>query len=141
MWPANLAVIYPHLDTALPVTRVLTSGIILLLTSIVVFRALPARPFLTTGWLWFIGTLVPVIGFIPFGVQVMADRFTYIPLIGVFVMVAWGIPSVFASKNVLAIGAIITVLASAGAAYIQTAPKKGMITHARTRFGRPNVCH
>ena len=120
VWPANLAVIYPHLGTALPVARVLTSGIILLLTSIVIFRALPARPFLTTGWLWFIGTLVPVIGLIPFGVQVMADRFTYIPLIGVFVMVAWGIPSVFASKNVLAIGSIITVLASAGAAYIQT---------------------
>ena len=63
---------------------------------------------------------MPVIGLIPFGVQVMADRFTYIPLIGVFVMVAWGIPNVFASKNVLAIGSIITVLASAGAAYIQT---------------------
>ena len=120
VWPADLAVIYPHLGTDLPESRVLTSVIILLLTSIVIFHALPARPFLTTGWLWFIGTLCPVIGLIPFGVQMMADRFTYIPLIGVFVMVAWGIPSVFASKNVLAIGSIITVLASAGAAYIQT---------------------
>jgi len=49
-------------------------------------------PYLATGWLWYIGTLVPVIGIVQVGDQAMADRYTYIPLIGLFIMVAWGVP-------------------------------------------------
>ena len=50
------------------------------------------RPYLLVGWLWYVGTLVPVIGFVSVGMQARADRFTYLPLIGIFIMAAWGIP-------------------------------------------------
>ena len=58
---------------------------------VVIWRA-KRFPYLATGWLWYVGTLVPVIGIVQVGTQAMADRYTYIPLIGLFIMVAWGVP-------------------------------------------------
>ena len=52
------------------------------------------RPWLAVGWFWFLGTLVPVIGLVQVGDQSMADRYTYVPLIGVFIMIAWSLPAV-----------------------------------------------
>jgi protein O-mannosyl-transferase len=92
IWPSRLAVIYP-LPATITVPEIV--GAALLLTAITVLVVMAARkhPYLLVGWLWYIGTLVPVIGLVQVGKQAMADRYSYIPLIGLFIMIAWGIPS------------------------------------------------
>jgi tetratricopeptide (TPR) repeat protein len=91
-WPVNLAVPYPfsHEWTFWQATG--AGGLLALITACVVWRG-RAQPHLFVGWFWFVGTLVPVIGLVQVGIQFMADRYTYIPLIGVFIMVAWSIPA------------------------------------------------
>jgi tetratricopeptide (TPR) repeat protein len=91
IWPVNLAVFYPH-PGSLPLWQVLGAVLLLIAVTISVIRTAKRFPYLTMGWLWFTGTLVPVIGIVQVGNQAMADRYTYIPLIGLFVMAAWGIP-------------------------------------------------
>jgi len=91
VWPINLAVFYPH-PGLLPLWQVLGAVLFLGAVSFAVIRSAKRFPYLAVGWLWFAGTLVPVIGIVQVGVQAMADRYTYIPLIGLFVMAAWGTP-------------------------------------------------
>jgi tetratricopeptide (TPR) repeat protein len=91
IWPINLAVYYPHRGSW-PLWQVLGAVLLLIAVTISVIRTAKRFPYLTMGWLWFTGTLVPVIGIVQVGTQAMADRYTYIPLIGLFVMAAWGIP-------------------------------------------------
>jgi tetratricopeptide (TPR) repeat protein len=93
IWPQNLAVIYPH-PGMLPPWQVLGAGILLAVITLAVIWKSKSFPYLTVGWLWYLGTLVPVIGLVQVGVQAMADRYTYIPLIGIFIMMAWGVPSI-----------------------------------------------
>jgi Flp pilus assembly protein TadD len=92
IWPQNLAVFYPHPGQSLPMWQAAGAGLLLLLISIVVIRAGRRQPYLPVGWFWYLGTLVPVIGLVQVGAQAMADRYTYVPLIGLFIMVAWGVP-------------------------------------------------
>lgn len=89
IWPHNLAVFYPHPGTS-PGWLVSGAGMLLVCISVLVMRAGTRRPYLAVGWLWYLGALVPVIGIVQSGSQAMADRYTYVPLIGVFIMVAWG---------------------------------------------------
>ena len=96
LWPRDLAVFYPHPGDALPIWQVAGAGLVLVLVSILVVRWIRTWPYLAVGWLWYLGTLVPVIGLIQLGKQAMADRYTYVPLIGLFVMIAWGIPDLIA---------------------------------------------
>ena len=91
IWPNNLAVFYPH-PGSLPLWQVLGAVLFLVAVTILVIWTAKRFPYLAMGWLWFAGTLVPVIGIVQVGSQAMADRYTYIPLIGLFVMIAWGIP-------------------------------------------------
>jgi len=91
IWPQNLAVFYPH-PGMLPVWEVLGALLVLALITYLVVRAANKFPYLPVGWLWYLGTMVPVIGIVQAGAQAMADRYTYIPLIGVFVMIVWGLP-------------------------------------------------
>jgi hypothetical protein len=91
IWPSNLAVLYPHSGLLLP-WQVLGSVFLLIAITLAVIWRAKRFPYLATGWLWYIGTLVPVIGIVQVASQAMADRFTYIPLIGLFIMVAWGVP-------------------------------------------------
>jgi hypothetical protein len=91
IWPSDLAVFYPH-PQFLPLWQVLGAVLFLGAVTFAVIRAAKRFPYLAVGWLWFAGTLVPVIGIVQVGGQAMADRYTYIPLIGLFVMAAWGIP-------------------------------------------------
>lgn len=90
IWPAHLAVLYPHAGDSLPGWQVGLGTVVLLGITALALRYRSQR-YLTTGWLWFLGTLVPVIGLVQVGYQSMADRYTYIPLIGVFVMLVWGV--------------------------------------------------
>ncbi|MGA8128720.1 MAG: tetratricopeptide repeat protein, partial [Syntrophobacteraceae bacterium] len=91
IWPNNLAVFYPHPGLQ-PLWQVMGAVLFLCAVTFAVIRTGKRFPYLATGWLWFTGTLVPVIGIVQVGDQAMADRYTYIPLIGLFVMAAWGIP-------------------------------------------------
>jgi protein O-mannosyl-transferase len=88
--PYNLAVFYPYADT-LNFIMVSLSALLLILITTVVILAVKEKPYLVVGWFWYLGTLFPVIGIVQVGSQSMADRYTYIPLIGVFVMIVWGI--------------------------------------------------
>jgi protein O-mannosyl-transferase len=90
-WPADLAVIYPHRGSALPLWQVAASVAILaaITAGAVVLRR--KCPYLLVGWLWCLGMLVPVIGLVQVGKQAMADRYTYLPQIGLYVAVVWGI--------------------------------------------------
>lgn len=98
LWPTRLAPFYPGSP---PVTwQVLLAATFLLAVSLSVCRARRKCPWLLVGWLWYLGTLVPMIGIIQVGGQAMADRYAYIPLIGVFVMVIWGLAHLFEGARV-----------------------------------------
>ena len=112
LWPLHLSVIYPHpgrvaLGAVVPCLLVLT-----LITAAVVWQR-RRRPFLLVGWLWYLGTLVPVIGVVQAGAAAMADRFTYVPLVGVFVALAWLVPAGPASRFVAAAAAVVLALLAA----------------------------
>jgi len=89
VWPAKLAPLYPHPGKALANWKVLLAAVILLIITILVVK-FRARGYLLVGWFWFLGTLIPVIGVVQVGNQAMADRYTYIPFIGLFVLIALG---------------------------------------------------
>ncbi|HEV2331216.1 MAG TPA: hypothetical protein VGY56_20740 [Verrucomicrobiae bacterium] len=93
--PIDLALIYPY-PHAWPLAGVVAAGAVLLaLTIVFVFQA-KRFPYLAVGWFWFLGTLIPVIGLVQVGVQSMADRYTYLPSIGIFIVAAWGISDLMA---------------------------------------------
>jgi hypothetical protein len=98
IWPSNLAIIYPNPELLVP-WQVLGSVFLLIAITLVVIWRVKKSPYLATGWLWYLGTLVPVIGIVQIKNQLMADRFTYIPLIGLFIMVAWGVPDLLKKWN------------------------------------------
>lgn len=87
--PRGLAVFYPFPKDGLPLWEVVCSAALLVGITLVVLRAARRRPYLAVGWLWYVVTLMPVIGLVQVGSQAMADRYTYVPLIGLFLMVAW----------------------------------------------------
>ena len=89
-WPANLAPMYPHPGASLPAWQVYGGLLILVAFSMLVYERRSQR-YLPVGWLWFIGTMVPMIGIVQVGRQAMADRYAYLPLIGIFIMVCWGL--------------------------------------------------
>ncbi|HEX4644255.1 MAG TPA: tetratricopeptide repeat protein, partial [Verrucomicrobiae bacterium] len=88
-WPTNLAVFYPH-PAQWPMAAVVSSALLLVGITAVVFLLRRQAPYLLVGWLWFAGTLVPVIGLVQVGEQSMADRYTYLPSIGLFLALTWG---------------------------------------------------
>jgi tetratricopeptide (TPR) repeat protein len=92
LWPGNLAAYYPY--APLSIGLVVASASVLITVSIIVIRFSRSRPYLFVGWLWYVLTLVPVIGLIQVGSQARADRYTYIPLIGAFIIGAWGIAAI-----------------------------------------------
>jgi len=79
IWPHHLAVYYPHPGT-IPMWQAIGAGLVLLCLSIMLLRVAPRLPYLAVGWLWYLGTLVPVIGLVQVGNQAMADRYTYVPV-------------------------------------------------------------
>ena len=81
-YPVKLVALYPH-PGAWPASQVLLAGSLLVGISVLVVALRRRRPYLLVGWLWYVGTLVPAIGLVQVGAQSIADRYTYIPLIGV----------------------------------------------------------
>lgn len=97
-WPNDLAVFYPIYH--IPVWQCLVATIFLLGITFLVCRYLRKYPHLFVGWFWYLGTLVPVIGIVQVGNQAMADRYAYIPFIGLFIIIAWGAENLLFNKNV-----------------------------------------
>lgn len=92
IWPRHLAIPYLYSSNVLPIWKVIASVIVLAAITSLVVLLRRKRPYLLVGWLWYVGTLVPVIGFVQVGPQMIADRYTYLPIIGLFVMVSWAVP-------------------------------------------------
>lgn len=90
IYPSRLAVMYPHPGGELELWYALTSLSIIILVSIIALRLGRRNPYFVLGWSWYLGTLVPVIGFVQVGVQSMADRYSYLPSIGFFIIIVWG---------------------------------------------------
>lgn len=97
VWPGSLAVFYPHqwgAQVDIPAMKIAGAVLLIVSLTILTLRWAFCFPYLVTGWFWYLGTLVPVIGLVQVGTQAMADRYTYIPLIGIFIMFAWWVPHV-----------------------------------------------
>ena len=116
LWPTDLSILYPH-PGHWPAWQVVVSAGLLLVVFAVVMLLGRKRPYLAVGWLWFCGMLVPVIGLVQVGIQSMADRYTYLPLIGLFIMLAWGIEELIPVRpgraKALAVGAALVLAACA----------------------------
>jgi protein O-mannosyl-transferase len=123
-WPQSLAFIYPHQGANLPGWKIALSAVALVSVTVAVIRQF-RRPYLAVGWFWYIGMLVPVIGLVQVGKQAMADRYTYLPLTGIFIMLAWFINDIMSSalagrKKIIAFTAGVVLLALLTAAIVQT---------------------
>jgi tetratricopeptide (TPR) repeat protein len=90
LWPADLSVFYPYPSGSIPAWKAAGAALILLVVTTLAVRFRRRYPYVLTGWRWYVATLVPVIGIVQVGRQAMADRYTYVPLIGVFVIAVWG---------------------------------------------------
>jgi protein O-mannosyl-transferase len=98
-WPRHLAPLYPHPGDSLPMWQVVVSaGALIVLTAVCVWKH--DRRYLAMGWMWFLGVLVPMIGLVQVGEQAMADRFVYVPMIGIFISVVWAVWDLSAAKNI-----------------------------------------
>jgi tetratricopeptide (TPR) repeat protein len=124
VWPSRLGAYYPHPGPAIPGWALAASAAALVAVSWLTLRALRRLPFLGVGWLWYLGTLVPVIGFVQIGDTGMADRFTYVPSVGLAVGVAWGLQAWCAGDRrrtaLAAAASVAVVLALAAAGFLQT---------------------
>jgi tetratricopeptide (TPR) repeat protein len=100
-WPTRLALFYPY-PKSLVAWQVLASAVMLIVVTGLAVGSARKRPYFLVGWLWYLGTLVPVIGFIQAGDQAHADRFMYVPIIGLFIIIAWAIPEISERNRVFA---------------------------------------
>ena len=122
IWPRDLAVFYPHPIDALPIWKITVSALALILITLLAIKQRERRPYLLVGWCWYVVTLIPVIGLVQVGAQAMADRYTYVPLIGVFIMLAWGIGEWVKGRKgerVLALSSGVVIVALCIASWIQ----------------------
>ena len=130
--PRNLAVFYPFDAGSFVFWQVMMSILLLIVISVLVVYFGRYKKYLPVGWFWFIGTLFPVIGFVMFTESSYADRFTYIPYIGLFIMLAWGLPELLSGwpyrKIVLGVAASMTLTALGVLAYRQVGVWNNSIT-------------
>ena len=110
-WPRALAVFYPHPGSALRLWQVVAAVLLLASISALVYRLRRRHRYLVMGWAWYVVTLIPVIGILQVGTHEMADRYTYVPLVGLFVMVAWGVPEMVARWRHRQVGLAVSAAA------------------------------
>ncbi len=118
VWPLHLAVFYPHPRDQVSWLAAGAAAVVLLGFSCLAWREAGRRPYLAVGWFWYLLTLLPVIGLLQSGEQALADRFTYVPLIGIFIIAAWGARDLTAGwrrQNLALAGAAGLVLLACGA--------------------------
>jgi tetratricopeptide (TPR) repeat protein len=120
IWPHNLAIFYPHPGQNLQLWQAAGAGLLIGLITMAVLRLARSHPYLIVGWLWYLGTLMPVIGLVQTGTQGMADRYTYVPLIGLFIMIAWGFSELGAKWRYQRIGLALAASVILAASMILT---------------------
>ena len=132
IWPAWLAMFYPYPGRNVSFLYTIISAVLLLAVTILILRFAKSRRYLVTGWFWYLGTLVPVIGLIQVGGHAMADRYSYITLTGLFIIIAWGLPELLGKwphrKVVLWTASLLVLSALAICAHIQQRYWKNTIT-------------
>ena len=139
-WPRHLAAFYPH--TTVPPWKVAAAVAAIAAISVLAYRVRRSHPFVAVGWLWYLVTLLPVIGLVQVGLQARADRYTYVPLIGIFVAIAWSLPA--AMRRRATIPAAIIVLALAVATRAQAAvwrDSETLFAHALAAAGESATAH
>jgi tetratricopeptide (TPR) repeat protein len=111
--PVRLSVFYPHPENRLPIWEIIFSFVLLICISALALVRRKQRPYLITGWLWYLGMLVPVIGLVQVGWQGRADRYTYLPQIGVYIAVTWAVADLAAPwrhrRIILSSAAIVVI--------------------------------
>ncbi|MCC6152859.1 MAG: tetratricopeptide repeat protein [Candidatus Hydrogenedentes bacterium] len=132
IWPFGNAAFYPHPFDTLPVWKALLCLAVLLAISMIVIRAGGSKRYLVTGWFYFLGTMVPVIGIVQVGSQAMADRYAYVPILGLFIIAVWGALEVAGRLKVapraLAVTAGIVVILLAARSWNQLPHWRNSIT-------------
>jgi tetratricopeptide (TPR) repeat protein len=132
VWPANLAVFYPHPGGEISLVQVCGATILLLTVTLFALLRIRTTPFFGVGWFWFLGTLVPVIGIVQVGDHGMADRYTYVPHIGLFIVLSWGIPHVLEKvprgKRIFAVAGTCCITALAVCSWFQVSHWKDSVT-------------
>jgi len=150
LWPARLAVFYPHPNDRLPLGDVIVAISLIIGVSLLVIYLRRARPYLVTGWVWYVGMLVPVIGLVQVGEQAHADRYTYLPQIGLYIMVAWAVGDLLAESRsrarraLIGVAAAITIVSLSVRAFGQTSYWKNSETlwnHTLAVTGENDVAH
>jgi tetratricopeptide (TPR) repeat protein len=148
LWPTRLAVFYPHPNDTLTIWEILLAiGLLLAMTiAAIVFQR--KRPYLFVGWFWYVGMLLPVIGLVQVGEQGHADRYTYLPHIGLFVLAVWLVADVAAASQrrsrIAVASAVLIIVALAWAAFIQTSywrNSETLWTHALAVTSNNDVAH
>jgi protein O-mannosyl-transferase len=136
-WPAGLAVFYPHPESRLPIWEISLASIVLVAITAAAFVFRKKAPYFVTGWLWYLGMLVPVIGFVQVGWQGHADRYTYLPQIGLYIAVTWTVTDLTHSwhfqRIALGLAAVLIVGALSCRAWLQTSywrDSETLFTHA-----------
>lgn len=129
-WPLDLAPFYPH--SPWPTWVTVAAGILIAGITFLAFRKMRSLPYIAVGWFWYLGTLFPVIGIVQVGGQAMADRYTYVPLIGLFIILAWGV-SDLAEKTrsrgiVLAVPACVVIMALMVTTWLQVQRWRDSVT-------------
>jgi len=111
-WPTDLYI--PYLYLHIPIWQIFLSAVFLIIITILVCKYFKKYPYLPVGWFWYLGTLIPVIGLIQIGEQTMADRYAYVTVIGLFIMVAWGAEQISIKKDIYKKILIVMSLLSIG---------------------------
>jgi tetratricopeptide (TPR) repeat protein len=142
IWPVRLAIFYPHPLKNVSILYAVISAIFLLIVTVIVLRFSRNYKYLVTGWLWYIGTLVPVIGLVQVGDQAMADRYSYITLTGLFIIIAWGLSDLSEKwphrKTAIKIFSLAVLFALAILTYLQQQYWKNSITVFQHTLGVTN---
>jgi tetratricopeptide (TPR) repeat protein len=126
LWPVRLAVFYPHPNNRLPLVEVTVAIAFLIGVSLLVIRLRQSKPYLVTGWFWYLGMLVPVIGLIQVGEQAHADRYTYLPQIGLYIVIVWSIGDLLLESTsrvrraIVGVAAAIIIVSLSARAFSQT---------------------
>ncbi len=148
IWPQDLAVFYPHPVSDLQIWKPVVAGLFLLILSTVALWVAQRCRYVLVGWLWYLGTLVPVIGLVQVGEQAMADRYTYVPLIGLFIVVVWGFADLVkgwrSRRWVVSVSAAVMVLALMAGSWLQVTHWKNSVRlfkHALDATSNNYVAH
>ena len=147
-WPGQLAVFYPHPNNRLPIWEILLAIAFLAAVIVMALFLRKKRPYILTGWFWYLGMLVPVIGFVQVGEQAHADRYTYLPQIGLYLLITWAATDLTAlwrrRREFLVIGAAATIALLSYRTFIQTSYWKNsenLWTHALFVTSNNDVAH